>query len=578
MSNLQLFFEAIYQVNLIISANSLVYTNAETSELTAQEVQWLTEHPVIRVAPDLNYGPVEFEENGEMKGIAMDYLKWMEAHYPIHFEIVKYKTWQAQLDAIQNGEVDLLSGAEKTPERMTYLNFTEPYIETPNILLRRKESAPIATEKDLAGKKIGVIRGYAIEEFMKIRYPNVSIQPVQDIREGFYLLSSGKLDGMMTEALQGTYYIHQDKISNLQIEERFQVDFPISLSMAPRRDYYELTAILNKMLDHMPASEKQAIEEKWIGIGMEKGISKKVVWALLAGIVFLTGIIVVIYTWNRTLKGKERQMQALNEALEEAVNQLKKSQKRIVEMEKVEALVKLVATVAHEINTPLGNSIMTASYMNENYKHLLENLDKQGMKLPSGVVSYLDQEEEALAHLQGSLERLTLIVNRFKALSVKHLNSLPREFDLEELILTVASIYQLSCPFELLVKMDVPSRIESSYEAFEEIFSNLFSNAIEHGFEMCQEKKGKIAIQISKQQETLCIDFMDNGKGIPTEIGEKVLEPLFSTNRSGGIGLNIVLNILAYALDGDMQMTSQENEGLTVHLQVNKFSWVADKK
>lgn len=584
--------------------------------LNAEELAWLKAHPTIKVAPDLYYAPIEFEDHGDVKGIAIDYLRWMEAHYPIQFDVVKYPTWQAQLDAMKVEEIDMLSGAAKTPERTVYMNFTSAYISSPNVILRRKDHPAIESEDAFLKLKVAAINGYAVEEFLRIRYTNLNIVEVTNVEEGLVKLSNGDVDAMVTESYLASYYVTNLKMSNLSIEEYYKVDFPLNLCMATRKNAPELAVILDKMIKSMPEKDRLLIEQKWVGIGRESSLSRNVLYGFMIGIGILMGALVLIILWNRTLKGRveektqalsklnaeleqkverrthllsetnkqlelsmytlqirDEELQTLNHDLEESLEALRTSQKKVIEMEKVAALGKLVATVAHEINTPLGNCIMMTSF--EWDKHVeYKNYYQHHFPVDAVAEEYFSSIESTHEILRSSLDRLTLIVNRFKSLAVQNLDQHSETFDLADLIELSMLQYRQLKYFEWTILPDMPMRITGIKSAYEELFMNLISNSVIHGFGDGFTGQGHIDVNLEHHPNGLVIEFKDNGVGVHDDLIDKVTEPLFSTNRSGGIGFNIIMNILNHTLDGEMVLDNSIKEGLRIVVLLKNVEWI----
>ncbi len=601
-----------------IGAISFGETNDYDSILTPDEISWLRVQQVITVAPDLNYAPIEFEENGDVKGIAMDYLHWMEAHYPIKFDVVKYPTWQAQLEAMKAEQIDMLSGAAKTPERSVYMNFTDAYISSPNVILRRKDHSAITSEDEFMKLKVAAIKGYAVEEFLRVRYINLNVVKVKNVEEGLVKLSNGDVDAMVVESYLASYYVTNLKMSNISLEEYYKVDFPLNLCMATRKNAPELAVIIDKMIKSMPEQDRLTIERRWIGISTENSLSRTLLYGFSVGIGILLAALVLIVLWNRTLKGRveektqalsklnaeleqkverrthllsetnkqlefsmytlqrrDEELQILNHDLEESLEALQTSQKKVIEMEKVAALGKLVATVAHEITTPLGNCIMMTSF--EWDKHLeYRNYYHHYHQMDEVAEEYFSAIESTHEILRSSLERLTLIVNRFKSLAVQNLDQHLETFDVVDVIELSMLQYRQYTSFEWTVSPEMPMRINGIKSAYEELFSNLISNSVMHGFNDDFTGQAHIAVNLEHHPNGLVIEFKDNGIGVSNELIGKVTEPLFSTNRSGGIGFNIIMNILSHTLDGEMALDNNTETGLRIVIMLKNVKWVND--
>ena len=97
--------------------------------LTVEERAWLSDHPVIRLAPTPDYRPAEwFDEQGNYLGISSDFMKELEDLLGIEFEVVQTESWTENLRLLQGREIDMFPLAAKTEERLEYAQFTKPYL------------------------------------------------------------------------------------------------------------------------------------------------------------------------------------------------------------------------------------------------------------------------------------------------------------------------------------------------------------------------------------------------------------------------------------------------------------------
>ena len=117
------------------------------------ERQWLAAHPVIRFAPDPEFQPVEsIDENGNLVGIAADYLKLLETKLAISFKMVTVSSWDQALSMARNREVDMLSAATKSAARSKFMLFTTPHIELPGVIIVQNTAGKISSLKQFGGK------------------------------------------------------------------------------------------------------------------------------------------------------------------------------------------------------------------------------------------------------------------------------------------------------------------------------------------------------------------------------------------------------------------------------------------
>ena len=132
-----------------------------TVSLTPAEWAWLAEHPVIRLAPDPDFPPIEYlDADGNYQGIAADYAALVGRRLGIDFTIVNLRTWDEVLEKAQSREIDMFGAASESPQRAKYMTFTRPHIELPGVIIVRNEVTGQLHVKDLLDRTVSVVSGY----------------------------------------------------------------------------------------------------------------------------------------------------------------------------------------------------------------------------------------------------------------------------------------------------------------------------------------------------------------------------------------------------------------------------------
>ncbi len=268
--------------------------------LTQQEKDWLVAHPVILLAPDPDFPPIEFlDEKGEYRGIAADYAALLEQKLGIRFTIVQLKNWSEVLEKAKNRGIDMFGAASESPQRTEYMSFTRPHIELPGAIIVRKSSDASLTLTDLRGMKVATVAGYIWQDLIANDYPDFALDLVPDIQTGLRKVSFGMVDAMVANLATATYYIEKEGITNLRVAGK--TGYFGRYAFGVRNDWPELNRILEKGLATITPGERDAILKKWIRLERESLIRSKTFW-----ITFLVGLtvlmIAVILAWNRSLR------------------------------------------------------------------------------------------------------------------------------------------------------------------------------------------------------------------------------------------------------------------------------------
>ncbi len=234
--------------------------------LTEEEQAWLLAHPIIRVSNEEDYPPFDFSENGLAKGLSIEYMKLLEQHIGVTFEFVNGYTWNQLLQLARNKELDLMQSIVKTEERSQYLNFAEPYYDTPVVLVVHEEKKDIKSFDDLMGKRVAVIDDYYQENIIREKYPQIEMVLVGNTAEALKAVSFGQADATLEVLGVVNYEIRNNFLTNVKIVgEVNNPDFGnMILSVAVRDDWPILHSIITKAQNIIPQEQLYPIWDRWI--------------------------------------------------------------------------------------------------------------------------------------------------------------------------------------------------------------------------------------------------------------------------------------------------------------------------
>ena len=247
------------------------------------------------------------------------------------------------------------------------------------------------------------------------------------------------------------------------------------------------------------------------------------------------------------------------------IQNLKNTQEKLIESEKMASLGGLVAGVAHEINTPVGISLTGISHFEEISKEINKQYKNEEMSQES-FEEYLSTSSELSSLIHKNLLKAAALVRSFKQVAVDQSSEEKRTFNVSkyanEVLLSLHSVTKKT-NIKIVVNSKDNIRINSYPGSFSQIITNLVMNSVIHAF--TEGEKGKIIIDLEKKNDNLFITYQDNGKGIKKEHINKIFDPFFTTNRDkggSGLGLNIIYNIITSRLNGKITCESIEKEGV----------------
>lgn len=512
--------------------------------LSKMEKEWIKSNPEIRVVPAPNFAPIDFTDlkKSAHMGVASDYLKEISKITGLKFKYVFTLTWQEALDVMKNNEADLISSVQNTKERQKYLNFTSPYIKVQNILVISSEATRDLHLKKMSRKKIGLIKGYAAEGYIRENYPDIIIEYTDNILESIFLLSMGKIDGVITNIPVLLYFKSKNMIGNVRVSEI--LDYEYDLCFGVNKKHEILQSILEKSLNSISDKKKEEIDNKWIQFKYKRFFVDRVfigAFFLSLGLFFL--MLFLFLSWRK--KAIE-----LGSAKKEAEAAMKKAH------EADAAKSKFLANVSHEIRTPMNSVLGFAEILNEEdltprAKKYIENIKNSGKALLNLIDDILDMSKIESGRFEIYYQPCDLrnILDIVKS----ELEITANEKKLEFNLIIDPSTPKYLLLDELRVKQIIVNLLSNSLKFTEKGFVNLFLYPV---FREGVIKKADIVIEVK-----------DSGIGIPLDQHSKIFEPFTQQNGQdsreyGGTGLGLAIaKKLAEMMKGEITLDSKAGFG-----------------
>jgi PAS domain S-box-containing protein len=269
-------------------------------------------------------------------------------------------------------------------------------------------------------------------------------------------------------------------------------------------------------------------------------------------------------------KRGEQEMRKARDAAEAALRNLRETQNSLIEAEKLAALGRLVAGVAHEVNNPVGISLTVASAL-ERKTALFSAEVARGDLRRSSLNDYLETSRDASSQLVANLNRAAELIQSFKQVAADRNYSDQRTFDLGDLTeQVVMSLRPGLRKHNLTLNVDCqPNLMMNSYPGpYGQVLTNLFLNSVAHAFP--DGKAGEVDIQVrASGKDNVEILFSDNGCGMSLDVRRRAFDPFFTTRRDQGgtgLGLHIVYSIVTTRLGGRLDLDSEPGGGTRIQI------------
>ncbi len=262
------------------------------------------------------------------------------------------------------------------------------------------------------------------------------------------------------------------------------------------------------------------------------------------------------------IDARTAELRNANDELARLVQTLRKTQTDLVRSEKLAALGALVAGIAHELNTPVGNSLLAASTLTEQLRQLTR-MDASLKR--SEWNAALAHMQEASDIIQRSLGRASELISSFKQVATDRTTAQRRRFTLAGAIHDLAvtlqpSVRRTGVTIEEDAIADV--KLDSYPGPLDQVLMNLIQNAVLHAYP--GGGPGRIRLSATVDGGWVCIVVEDFGVGIPPANLSRVFDPFFTTRLGQGgtgLGLHIVHNIVTGTLGGEIDVQSEPGRG-----------------
>ncbi|EAR63016.1 diguanylate cyclase domain-containing protein [Neptuniibacter caesariensis] len=244
----------------------LTITNVSSAELelTASEIEFIKNHPIITLGTDKSWEPyVITSDNGIISGYDSEILNKINQITGANFQLT-LGNWSEMQEAAKARRIDGLSTGAAIPERLSYLNFSFPYLTLQkSVFVALGNPAQIQDAQSLIDKTVVIQKGNLSDIELVKQFDGVKVLFVDTVTELLSAVSSGRADATFGNG--ATLYL-ANKLGMPYLQTAFHLDQKLDLVMGVRNDWPEAISILNKGLTAIPQHEKIAIQTRWFSL------------------------------------------------------------------------------------------------------------------------------------------------------------------------------------------------------------------------------------------------------------------------------------------------------------------------
>lgn len=285
-------------------------------QFTADEQQWIDQHPRVHVAVVEDFLPMSFfDEQGDFRGISADVLAKISLRTGLQFEIARGNTLSGIIQQLGNGGAEVLAAITPSADREQTMRFTRPYLTAPYVLVSRTGKGSPTILDEMAGQKLALVKGNVLHTYLTQKYPKVQIVDADNAAQAMELLATGKVDGAVNSLLTARYMISRQYRGALQVSSTIG-DVPARVSLATRHDSPQLYAILEKALLSISPEEMGDLANRWHGeMVVDDSFWRRNRTAIIQG--FAAAIVLLLFAsaWIAYLRTLIRRREAAEAAL-----------------------------------------------------------------------------------------------------------------------------------------------------------------------------------------------------------------------------------------------------------------------
>ncbi len=289
---------------------------------------------------------------------------------------------------------------------------------------------------------------------------------------------------------------------------------------------------------------------------------------------------------NQTVNNLQRQLIKEKKMLQDTLQELKETQQMLIHSEKMNAMGKLVAGVAHELNNPISFVYSNLFSLEKNIAEVFDAYSAIEKRIQESDHAALNEAVASIRKKVGlnflrediadmtkeskiGIERVKTIVEDLRKFSRLDEAEIKRVNLLENIRSTLAILRPELSKKEIQLNMSVPAlELECYPGQLNQALLNVLINAIQ-----AVETKGQIDLIVEEKDDFIQITVKDDGCGIPSEIKTRIFEPFFTTKPVGsgtGLGLSITYKIIHDLHHGSIEVFSEPGFGSTFILSLPK--------
>ncbi|MGB5792219.1 transporter substrate-binding domain-containing diguanylate cyclase, partial [Poseidonibacter sp.] len=280
---------------------------------TKNEIEYLDKKKTITMCVDPHFMPFEkVNEKGQYIGIIADFMNTLSKNTSIKFELLGKTSWRDTLNLMKNKKCDIIPFIVETNKRKEYINFTQSYLTLPLVIATKNSEMFITNLESIRHKKIALIKDFATIDLIKLKYPDINIVEVKNIKEGLTKVNNDEAYAYLDTLPNVVYSIQKDNFSDIRISGKTFMDMDVKIGV--RNDEVILQNILNKAIKTLDEETKNNIINKWLTIVKDESFNMLLFIKIFSVVflIFISIILFIIIRSNRSLSLVNKELEILS--------------------------------------------------------------------------------------------------------------------------------------------------------------------------------------------------------------------------------------------------------------------------
>ena len=287
--------------------------------LSDEQRSWLAEHQQLRVGVVLQAPYAMPGRRGQqLSGINVELMNWLASALGVQLVWTRFADQAALDDAARNGQIDLVPGLAQTPAGLRLWLFSDPYMRIPQLLVGERDG-DIALDLEQLDPTVpvAVLEPSAVATYLRSNYSNLLLRGVDSQRQGLQALLGGQVHYAVVDEAQLSRLSGESEFKELRVVS--DLGFSQLLRVASRRDWPQLSSLIDIALQNLSARQLDGLRGRWISLQPQLMPDTRGLWVKFSGLLgsLLLASLGALYWLRRQRSALERRLLDARQAIDQ---------------------------------------------------------------------------------------------------------------------------------------------------------------------------------------------------------------------------------------------------------------------